>query len=159
MKVYQGSKQLDNVQILDQCYKINRKFTKSDLFDLAVKYGGYSIIDDELIINYSEYGKLDVYDTNDVKLILPPDVEQTRIDHIKKALEILKVDNIKSNKMLGGWVNANNELMEELNGVISFKSSFTELRWHYIYCLMRDIKIEFKQEATAVMFNDSLILI
>ena len=159
MKVYQGSIKLNDVAILDQCIKLNNKFIKSDLFAMAVKYGGYSIIDDDLIINYSEYGKLDVYDNNAVKLILPPEVDSDRVNHIIKALQILKVDNPVSSKMLGGWIDSNNELVEELNTIISFNSGFTSLRWNHLYCLMKGIKLEFKQESMAIMFNDSLLLI
>ena len=159
MKVYQGSKELKDVRILDQSIKLNPKMLKSDLMGLALKYGGYSIIDDELIISYSEYGKLDIYSNNDVKLILPPEVDSDRVNHIIKALQILKVDNPVSRKMMGGWIDSNNELVEELNTIISFNSGFTSLRWNYLYCLMKDIKLEFKQESIAIMFNDSLLLI
>ena len=94
---------------------------------------------------------------NDIKLILPPETTQDRLKGITKVIQILGCKPlITRNK---GFWNGSDGIASEDNYLISFISPLSDIRLNFFLHLMEDIKFEYKQEATAMMVNDSLILI
>ena len=98
-----------------------------------------------------------IKDSNNIKLILPPETTQDRLKGISKVLNVLQCQH-KITTAKGYWIGSNG-LCDEDNYLISFTSPLSDIRLNFFLHLMEDIKIEYHQEATAIMVNDSLILI
>ena len=149
---------LKDVKVLDQMI-INDDFGYDEIKESANLYGGATIINGCLYSNYQHYNQLMKYDTNVIKMILPPETTELRINVIKHNLDIIRSFDIKEYKSLGYWVGDDSRMLSEYNTIIEFETRLSDLMIEYIIFIMGNIKNEYNQESTAFYFNDSLILV
>jgi len=142
------------VKVLDQ----QLKFDSVDEM-LLTKFGGCTVFDDYVGYNYREYGSLNIFDNNDILLLLPSEVTDERLDEILDAVEIVFHKEPLYTELNGAWIGENGLSMEKNKAVYIRNVNITALRLGFIISLMRDIRYEYYQEATAIYINDSLILI
>lgn len=147
----------EKITILDQ-KKIISRFDNVDIYDYTIKFGGCTIINDELWANYANDKSVLWYDNNNkIKLLLPGKVYNSECYHIDRILDIMDID-FSTDTAYGYWMDEQgHQILDDLE-IVSFNISNLD-KLNFFIKLASRLAEEYKEEAMALYVNDALLLI